>query len=992
MPRFEIGLPEGYTLTADGLRINVLKQGGELKPFRQGERDGALPARVEVVTGLGERRQTTVLYEDDFAAEQPQLAADGHGLSVTGRHRGLALTQELKWEEIEVMGHNCLMLSRRVSLVIESAEFPDSDHVRVRALTRWGGLEKDGTYELAAHMGWHYWKDKTWHYKAWVTPCMYDADGPVAAGEGEYYDPATVHTMGLAEYTVLSWPKARLAVMVAIDPVEYMERDFNPDSESKGPAQTAYLAWFQAQDVGAVYRTPWQHYVFLEDELDPLTTSAKIWRDRFAPGINEYLQPIEELQPWMYTEMLMGPNAMDVSGERGNGNLTALEERYKALRKDPLDSQLRPILMHEGQLHLVCTNSNQYSHGLQTPAGNAMLNVPLYHRIGDLFTINCEARLSEAAKTIGLDVAVTGKCFEFESAVLTKFKRTHPYTGPSGEFPLESVQVDRDGDRLRVRVEQSVEALPLQTWNPEEYAPLFEVTFRVVREIGPDEGLIEPLFLYRVEGDDVLHEVELVDRKPVESGGFTFPPENYPLKARIGQRPVEFLPGIHGLFYEVKDGKPVRVGGMDLVRKVGELMRRYDLSIATYIAAVSMRNYKIARNANYLFPGAQCLDADREPVRIWYKGGNRSDAYCPMNEEHNRILEDCLRQLLECGPYGVYYDELAAGPTSCFGREHGHGLCQNQRFAHRRGEMMRKVAREAGYPEMYIGTEAGGFLQHTFAAGHCFDGINQARKDNNFEELKRLMIGQTAYDFPGSRAYLNYILGSQFNRDPNVTDCVFGHVLGLAFPRFAFAPFTYARRDVATYFTTAVKRAFPDHFLHGATEFPAEALRPDAPPMTSVTLALRSKEGLSVHLANLSGGDLSMEKEGYSATLPDGCALLCDSFGNVMGETDSVRCRGRDYIRLDRPAAFGVWRNEKGDAYLQALEIDRTPLKSPLRVFLGDELLSRLGISAETFGKWRGLDMEAKPISISATTVNGGLEMVYPTDAKCRCLNWSPAR
>ena len=39
MPRFEIGLPDGYTLTADGLRINVLKQGCELQPFRQGERD-----------------------------------------------------------------------------------------------------------------------------------------------------------------------------------------------------------------------------------------------------------------------------------------------------------------------------------------------------------------------------------------------------------------------------------------------------------------------------------------------------------------------------------------------------------------------------------------------------------------------------------------------------------------------------------------------------------------------------------------------------------------------------------------------------------------------------------------------------------------------------------------------------------------------------------------------------------------------------------------
>ena len=73
MPRLEIQLPLGHRLTADGLRVNVLKQESELQPFREGERDGALPARVEVVTGLRDRRRTITLYEDDFAPDEPEL-------------------------------------------------------------------------------------------------------------------------------------------------------------------------------------------------------------------------------------------------------------------------------------------------------------------------------------------------------------------------------------------------------------------------------------------------------------------------------------------------------------------------------------------------------------------------------------------------------------------------------------------------------------------------------------------------------------------------------------------------------------------------------------------------------------------------------------------------------------------------------------------------------------------------------------------------------
>ena len=995
--KVKFDLPVGYQLVVSGLSLDIVKSGSNHRPFRSAEGEGALPARIALITaGRGENHKEMLLREKDFSADKPDLKEDGKGLSATGCHRGLRLSQVVYWEEAIVDGRNFLLFSRQVVLSIDSIEFTEPDYVRLLALTRWGNLVKGQSYELSTHMSENfYWEGgKQRGYEAWVTPCMENADGPCTATKP--YSPSDVHRMGIAEYTVLSWPRKRQAVMVAEDPVEYLERNINPDSAleyylrhsgpnsaQRGPAQVSHLAWLHAADRGTVYKTPWQHYYFLEEEDNPLVTSAVIWRERYARRLNQHLQPLDELQPWFATENLHGPQL----SERWDGNLTALKKHYAALRRDPLDSHIHPILVHERPgFCAICTNMNQYFRSVDTSAGTVHLNVPLYHQPGDRFTLSCEIRPYSGEHDIGFQVRVSGSCFRFEEASLSPFKWK---SRSDVHIPPQHINVRQSDDYIQVVIKHSADALASDLRQLEDHLPLFEIHLRVMREIEPDEGAVDAHFLYRKSGKPPSRHIKLVDtQQHVQRSGYTFSSDNNPLRVKGGLLSTSYIVRIEkygydsdnsNIFFEVKDGKPVRfLGGEKLARRLGKLMKQYDVALTVYVAAYGMRNYDFSRNANYLIPNVLALDENGESRPRWYKTKHRADELCPSCKEHNRMLDECLKKLLSWGPYGIYYDELCQGYGSCFGKEHGHGLSQHMRLAHRRGERIRRIAREAGHAEMYFGTEGGNLLQHTFAQGHNFGGIDPSRKDNNMEDIKRIVLAQVAYNFPDSRAYFNYVF-----RTP---DHIFGHVLGLAFPRFALAPFTGTRHQVSYYFAAMVKKTFPDHYLRGHTEFPLDVLRPGSPPMTSIALVLRSHEGTSVHLANISGEELIMEKEGYVTQLANGCALMVDSFGNVMGETDMVQWQGTNYLHLDRPAAFGIWRNEEGNLYIQALEADRKSLRAPLHIFLSKELLQRMRVTMGEAHRWEGLDAEGGSIPIITKSTEKGHDVVYPSHETCRCL------
>ena len=284
-------------------------------------------------------------------------------------------------------------------------------------------------------------------------------------------------------------------------------------------------------------------------------------------------------------------------------------------------------------------------------------------------------------------------------------------------------------------------------------------------------------------------------------------------------------------------------------------------------------------------------------------------------------------------------------------------------------------------PHMYVGTEVGGLLQHTFAQGHNFEGTDPSRKDELFEEIKRMALAQIAYGFPGSRAFFNYCFeGAQPNRER--TDGIFGHTLGLAFPRFSLAPWTGQPSPIGTYFATSVKRAFKTHYRYGQTQIPRELVLPGSNPET-LTLVLESDAGYSVHFANLSGAAVTLEQDGYAAELEHGHALLVDSFGNAMGLTREVRLNGEPYLGFDRPVAFGLWRLDD-QVFLRILEPDRTTLNEPIRVFLAPALLDRLG--QDSTQSWQALDKMSAPSPVSCTPASNGLELVYPSDPTCRCL------
>ena len=296
---------------------------------------------------------------------------------------------------------------------------------------------------------------------------------------------------------------------------------------------------------------------------------------------------------------------------------------------------------------------------------------------------------------------------------------------------------------------------------------------------------------------------------------------------------------------------------------------------------------------------------------------------------------------------------------------------------------MRERARASGRPEMYIGTEGGCLLQHVFAQGHNFSGINPGNLDNQFENVKRLILGQIAYDFPGSRAFFNYVL-TDFHQEEGARARIFGQVLGLAFPRFSLAPFTFSADHISYYLVAGVKKAFRDHYRSGTTVFPAEMLEPGAPPPASVALVLKSLVGKSIHFASLAGEDITLAREGYRVRLEHGRALLVDSFGNLMGETGWVQWQEKDYFRLGRPASFGLWRSEDGPVYLKVLEKDQAPLQKPGRIFLSAELLHRLGRGNAL--RWSVLDQESTPSPATVETRAEGIEIHYPDDPACRCL------
>jgi hypothetical protein len=305
-------------------------------------------------------------------------------------------------------------------------------------------------------------------------------------------------------------------------------------------------------------------------------------------------------------------------------------------------------------------------------------------------------------------------------------------------------------------------------------------------------------------------------------------------------------------------------------------------------------------------------------------------------------------------------------------------------LAHRRGERIRQVARAAGDPAMYMGTEVGGLLQHLYAQGHNFEGVDPSWKEKGFEEVKRLLLGQLCYGFPGSRAFFNYCFVSGQPKPEYRADSLFGHALGLAFPRFSLATWGAYPTPIGYYFAAAVKKAFKEHYRYGATEFPEELVRPGAAPLETLGLALKSKAGLSVHFANVSGKQATLSGHGYTAALGHNCALLADSFGNCMGQAQALQFEGADYLRFDRPVAFGLWRTAEGAVYLRVLEADQTELRSPAQAWLSKTLLDRLA-PGKTLA-WRALDKESAAKPVETKVVAAGIWLLYPAEAGCRCL------
>jgi hypothetical protein len=285
---------------------------------------------------------------------------------------------------------------------------------------------------------------------------------------------------------------------------------------------------------------------------------------------------------------------------------------------------------------------------------------------------------------------------------------------------------------------------------------------------------------------------------------------------------------------------------------------------------------------------------------------------------------------------------------------------------------------------MYMGTEVGGLLQHLYAQGHNFEGVDPSRQDEHFEEIKRLLLGQLCYGFPGSRAFFNYCFhGAQPGRE-SLCNWIYGHVLGLAFPRFSLATWSGVKSPIAYYFAPAVKKTFKEHYRYGATRFPKELALPGGPPLETLALTLESKAGLSAHFANLSGKEAVLSGEGYSVALGHGCALLADSFGNCLGQAQAVKLAGADYLALDHPMAFGLWRTAEDGIYLKLTELDQGALQQPARVFLSKTLLDRLAPGREL--EWRALDKESAATPVEMQAEPAGVRIVYPADPACRCL------
>jgi hypothetical protein len=137
-------------------------------------------------------------------------------------------------------------------------------------------------------------------------------------------------------------------------------------------------------------------------------------------------------------------------------------------------------------------------------------------------------------------------------------------------------------------------------------------------------------------------------------------------------------------------------------------------------------------------------------------------------------------------------------------------------------------------------------------------------------------------------------------------------------------------------------------------------------------------------LANLSGKEAVLSERGYSAALGHGCALLADSFGNCLGKAQAVQLDGADYLALDRPLAFGLWRAPEGAVYLRVLEADETELRGPAQVWLSKVLLDRLAPGRELV--WRALDKESAATPVETKVVATGIWLLYPAEAACRCL------
>jgi hypothetical protein len=511
-----------------------------------------------------------------------------------------------------------------------------------------------------------------------------------------------------------------------------------------------------------------------------------------------------------------------------------------------------------------------------------------------------------------------------------------------------------------------------------------------MKPIPAGAGILSADFYYRQPGAAEYTRHQLTNPAEVSRGRFKFPPEPFPLQLKSGEpRPGYAYENAQAykcpdIFYEVRDGQPARVPPAELAPRLARLMNKYDVAITSYIAAHSIPNYEFAKNPNWLIPNALALNANRKVFNTWHVDCHRSDLMCPVCEEHNKHLDEGLRRLLALGPFGVYFDEIHNNFGSCFSREHGHGLCQDTMLAHRRGERIRQVARAAGDPAMYMGTEVGGLLQHLYAQGHNFEGVDPSWKEKGFEEVKRLLLGQLCYGFPGSRAFFNYCFVSGQPKPDYRADGLFGHALGLAFPRFSLAAWAAYPTPIGYYFAAAVKRAFKEHYRYGATKFPKELVLPGAPPLETIALALESKAGLSVHFANVSGKEATLSGSGYSTTLDHNCALLADSFGNCMGQAQALQLDGADYLRFDRPVAFGLWRTAEGAVYLRVLEADQTELRSPAQAWLSKTLLDRLAPGKKLV--WTALDKDSAATPADARVEAAGMCLTYPAGSICRCL------